>query len=406
MRLVEKKLFTSQPDTKTGVLSMAAYSSNRGDIIKYSTFTGSSDAFKDSTIQFSYDGGKTYTEPAADKTRWKTADGMMTKYFKLTVLDKQSGKFYMFYNRGLLPSDKPEDGLKNWQLYYRMSEDGGKSFKFEKPVVLLGEYDEFHPIRDVWRGKNSFMVGDWPCEPIVREDGTLLMAVQCTIIDENGEIYNPGGGYTYQYSVVLHGRFLDSGEIEWFDISNRVEGNPSKSTRGAIEPSIIEMPGGKVLMICRGSNGGVKDPESKIPGYRWFSVSDDGGYTFKSPEPWLYTSGKHFYSPSSCSKLLKHSNGKFYWIGNICKDNSRANMPRNPLCIVEIDSDSLMLKEETKFDIIKRESHQYEDVTFSNFYAREEQGTGDVLVYCTSMWQSLENIYLNADSYEYRLSLF
>jgi hypothetical protein len=104
--------------------------------MKYSTYTGSSDAFKDSTIQFSHDGGKTYTEPVPDKTRWKVAGGMMTKYFKLTALDKKSGRFYMFYNQGLLPSDKPEDGLKNWQLYYTMSEDKGRSFKFEKPVVL------------------------------------------------------------------------------------------------------------------------------------------------------------------------------------------------------------------------------------------------------------------------------
>lgn len=404
MRLIDKKLFTKQPDTKTGVLSMAAYCSINGDLMKYTTYTGSSDAFKDSAIQFSNDGGKTYTKPVQDKTRWKVENGMMTKYFKLTALDKHSGRFYMFYNQGLLPSDKPEDGLKNWQLFYTMSEDKGRNFKFEKPVVLKGDYDEFHPIRDVWRGKNSFMVGDWPCEPIIREDGTMLQAVQFTMFDESGEIINPGGGYTYQHSVVLHGRFLENGEIEWFDISNSIEGDPLRSTRGALEPSIIEMYDGRILMICRGSNGGIKDPDCKIPGYRWYSVSNDGGYTFSALKPWEYTNGEKFYSPSSCSKLLKHSNGKFYWIGNICKENPRANMPRNPLCIVEIDPVSLMLIEETKFDIIKRESYQYEDVTFSNFYAREEQGTGDILVYCTSMWQSLENIYLNADSYEYRLS--
>ena len=100
---------------------------------------------------------------------------------------------------------------------------------------------------------------------------------------------------------------------------------------------------------------------------------------------------------------MKHSNGKYYWIGNICKDNSRANMPRNPLCICEIDTGNLKLKKDTKYDFIKREKHQYKDVTFSNFYAREEKNTGDILVYCSAFWQSLDNTYLNTQSYEYRL---
>jgi hypothetical protein len=80
-------------------------------------------------------------------------------------------------------------------------------------------------------------------------------------------------------------------------------------------------------------------------------------------------------------------------------------MPRNPLCIVEIDPDTLLLKIETKYDFIKREPHQYQDVTFSNFYAREEKGTGDILVYCSAFWQSPENTYLNTSSYEYRLKI-
>ena len=405
MKLISKTLNVQQPDLKTGVLSMVAYSNNVGRLIRYTTYTGSSDAFKDSAMEISKDNGESYGELIRDKTRWPVDAGMMTRYFKLTAIDPVTDRFYMFYNQGLLPGDKPEDGLKNWQLYYMMSEDGGKTFDLHKPVVLTGEYNELHPIRDVWRGKNSFMVGDWPCEPIIRNDGTILLAVQCTMIDENGDIYNPGGGYTYQYSVLLHGRFLVNGEIEWYDMSNRVEGDPEKSTRGAIEPSVMDMSDSRILMICRGSNGGPKDPDCKIPGYRWYSISTDGGHTFNKPEPWKYTTGEKFHSPSSCSQILKHSNGKFYWIGNICKDNSRANMPRNPLCICEIDKKTLMLKKETKFDIIKREAHQYHDVTFSNFYAREERKTGDVLIYCSALWQSLENTYLNASSYEYRLRL-
>ncbi|MDX1358047.1 MAG: sialidase family protein [Clostridia bacterium] len=404
MKLVGKKLFTQQPDDKTGVISWASYCNNKGDILKYSTYTGSSDAFKGSTIQFSTDGGKTYSEPIPDTTRGPAEGGMMTKYFKLTAIDPKNDRLYMFYNMGLLPNDRPEDGLQSWQMYYRMSEDGGRTFIFEKPVIMTG-HTIGNPIDGVYIGKNNFMVGDRPCEPIVREDGTILMAVQCTYFDEEGNIFNPGGGYTYQYSVVLHGRFLENGEIEWNDISNKVEGDPAKTTRGTIEPAIREMPDGRILMICRGSNGGINDPEYRIPGYRWFAVSNDRGHTFSEPQPWTYSNGEPFHSPSSCSMILDHSNGNYYWIGNICEKNPRANMPRNPLCIVEIDQTTLLLKKETKYDFINREPHQYHDVTFSNFYAREEKGTGDILVYCSAFWQSPENTYLNTSSYEYRLAV-
>jgi len=403
MRLVEKLLFTKQPDPETGVLSMATYCSTDGKLMKYSTYTGSSDAFKDSEISFSFDGGKTYINKRQDRTRWEVAGGMMTRYFKLTALDKRTNRFYMFYNQGLLPDDRPENGLQSWQLYYSMSENGGETAVFEEPVIMKGDYNVNHPIEGVYIGKNNFMVGDWPCEPILTDEGRILLAVQCTMYDHEGNIYNPGGGYTYQYSVMLHGRFLEDGRIEWFDISNRVEGDPKKSTRGAIEPAAMEMADGRILMVMRGSNGGTKDPDFLIPGYRWYSVSYDGGLDFTKPEPWKYTNGESFHSPSSCSKLLSHSNGKYYWIGNICDEKTRANMPRNPLCICEIDNDTLLLKKDTKFDFIKREPYQFHDVTFSNFYAREEWGSGDILVYCSAFWQDPENTYKDTDSYLYRL---
>lgn len=403
MKLIEKTLFTEQPDLYTGVMSIAAYSSNDGKLMKYSLYTGSSDAFKNSEISFSKDGGKTFTGLRTDKTRWKVAGGMMTRYFKLTALDKKTDRFYMFFNQGLLPSDRPEDGLQSWQMYYNMSEDGGQTIAFEEPVIMAGDYSIKHPIKGVYMGKNNFMVGDKPCGPILTDDGRILMAVQCTMYDKDGNIFNPGGGYTYQYSVLLHGRFLKDGRIDWYDISNKVEGDPAKTTRGTIEPSIIMMPDKRILMVMRGSNGGPKDPECKLPGYRWYSVSKDDGMTFSTPVPWKYNNGESFFSPSSCSKLLKHSNGKYYWIGNICEENSRANMPRNPLCICEIDTETLLLLKETKYDFIKREEHQYHDVTFSNFNAIEDRESGDILVFCSAFWQDRDNTYKDTNSYKYRL---
>lgn len=283
-----------------------------------------------------------------------------------------------------------------------MKEGGKGEPVFEKPVVMTG-HDSKNPVNGVYRGKNSFMIGDWPCEPLITPDRRVLMPFQTSMFDENGKVYNPGGGYTYQYSRVLHGRFLNNGEIEWFGISNDVITSPDESTRGMLEPAISLMPDNRILMVMRASNGGIYDPCHQIPGRRWFCFSVDGGFTFTKPVPWSYDDGAQFHSPSSCSGIISHQSGKYYWIGNICGENPRANMPRNPLCICEINPETMLLKRDTKFIIDKRKQKQYHDVTFSNFYAREEKSTGDILVYCTAMWQSPENVYLNSDSYEYRL---
>jgi hypothetical protein len=157
-------------------------------------------------------------------------------------------------------------------------------------------------------------------------------------------------------------------------------------------------------MVMRGSNGGSLDPEFRIPSYRWYCVSEDGGKSFCKPRPWGYTDGEVFFSPSSCSQLLEHSNGRYYWIGNINRENSRANMPRNPLYIVEVDGDSLLLMKDTECIVADVEEGQSPDITFSNFYAREERGTGDILIYMTAFHADPDNIF-GADAYEYRLRI-
>lgn len=402
MKLIYKKLFEKQPDDKTGVLCMATNCDIDGTLMKYRTLIGRSDTFEESLISFSTDGGKSFSKPIADKTRWENPEGTMTRYFKTSLLDSDTNRFYMFYNVGLLPSDKPLEGLQSWNIHYAMKEDCKKPIVFEKPVVMTN-HDLENPVKGVYKGKNSFMIGDWPCEPKITSDRHILLPFQTSMFDEKGAVYNPGGGYTYHYSRILHGRFLENGEIQWFDVSEDVITSPKQSTRGMLEPTIALVPHSRVLMVMRASNGGEFDPNHEIPGRRWFCVSNDGGFNFTKPEPWTYEDGTPFYSPSSCSGIIRHQNGKHYWIGNICDENPRANMPRNPLCICEINPETLLLKKDTKFIIDERKQEQYVDTTFSNFYVREEQSTGDILVYCTAMWQSLENIFLNSDSYEYRL---
>src|SRR5205085_2742639 len=83
------------------------------------------------------------------------------------------------------------------------------------------------------------------------------------------------------------------------------------------------------IMVLRGSN----DKNPSLPGYKWVSYSSDGGFRWTEPKPWTYRTGVPFFSPSACSQLLQHSNGKLYWLGHINKTNPRGNRPRYPVYV-------------------------------------------------------------------------
>jgi len=406
---IGRRMIAERPEERTGVWSFV-FETKPGLFMKFTSYIKRSDTTETSYVQFSEDNGKTWSEAEEIVTGKKTRQGTERYYYRNSIV---IGEYLLSMKiKGILPTDDPIEGLKHWSTWWLVSEDGGRSNKFEEQVILEGnEYDHSHPVEGVWAGKNSLMMGDRTELPIVTryqvnesDNNVILLPVQITPIGDDGCYYNPGGGYTYHYSAVIRGKMKRDGHIIWSGISPPVNNEPEQSTRGAIEPTLIELRDGRILMVMRGSNGGTKDPDFRIPSYRWYSVSNDGGRTFSKPMPWAYTDGSLFFSPSSCSQLMEHTNGRYYWIGNINKENSRANMPRNPLVIVEVDRESLLLRKETACIIADVEPGQSHDTTFSNFYAREESVSGDVLVYMTAFHADPENIF-GADAYEYRVRM-
>jgi hypothetical protein len=232
--------------------------------------------------------------------------------------------------------------LKRALKYYRVSIDGGKTYAVDEQVIQKGDYTPDHPFEGVWTGKNAFKIGTIIMCPISTQDGRILVPLHTTPLDADGKLYNPGPGSYYLDSVVLIGTWTDGLKIEW-DVSQRVVGDPARSTQGCYEPTLAEMPDGRIFMVMRGSNN--KKPH--LPSYKWYSVSEDGGYHWSELKPWTYADGSNFFSPSSCSQLLRHSSGRYYWIGNICPSNAYANTPRYPLVIGEVDPQSMLLIKET-----------------------------------------------------------
>lgn len=278
---------------------------------------------------------------------------------------------------GLDPNiEEPPIALEAYYLRYRVSLDGGRTWLFDEIVVQNG-YTPENPLEGVIRGRNGIFMGDVGSVLLRTRAGQILVPAQACLLGPEGKLFNPGGGWTYTDVVILIGTWQEDGHLSW-EVS-RIQGDPTRSTRGMIEPTLAEFADGRLLCVMRGSNGGSKDPEYKLPGYKWFSVSEDGGYHWTPPEPWTYEDGTPFFSPSSMSLLLKHSSGAVFWIGNICAENPRGNHPRHPLVIGQVAPDTLRLLRRTVL-IVDDKRPEEPDVNLSHFWALEDRETGDIVI--------------------------
>jgi len=258
-----------------------------------------------------------------------------------------------------------------------VSVDGGKTYLFDEPIVQKGKTPE-NPFEGVYRGKNGIFMGDVGSQLLRTRKGRILIPAQACKLGPDGKLWSPGGGFTYTDVIIIIGRWVKGDRLEW-NISRPIEADPTLSTRGMIEPTLAEMPDGRLLCVMRGSNGGTKDPEFKIPGYKWFSVSSDGGYHWTKPEPWTYDDGTPFHSPSAMSQLLKHSSGRYFWIGNISPTNSQGNNPRWPLVIGEVDPKTLKLQKAT-LCVIDTKRPEESGLNLSHWWGFEDRETGDIVI--------------------------
>lgn len=387
MEVVSRDTFVESPGPGQGVMGGSFYTERDGlRLMSVHVITQRSDTVEVAYIRYSVDNGRTWGKTTEWAMRFDAEGGQGRRHFWGGYLDKRTDRFISMWNQGVLPTDDPLEGMKQWALHYAVSEDGGRSELFREQVIHEGEeFDETHHLPGVIKGKNCVMVGDRGQVPLTRSDGVILVPVQSTPTDENGEYHNPGRGFTYTDCLLLKGTWKEDGRLGW-TCSERIIPDPERTTRGLIEPTIAELQDGTILMVMRGSNDAV--PE--WPAYKWMSRSSDGGDTWTEATPWTYEDGEEFYSPSACSQLLPHSNGKLYWIGNLCEQNPRGNRPRYPIVMGEVNAESGLLIRDTVTILDDRMPGESERMTLSNFHAREDRENGNVLVY-------LPRFFVNGD---------
>ena len=171
-----------------------------------------------------------------------------------------------------------------------------------------------------------------------------------------------------------------------------------------MEPEVAELRDGRLLVVWRTSTHGWDGSVARLPGRKYFSLSTDGGRTLSPPTEWKYADGTSFYSPSSYHRMLRHSNGKLYWFGNICAKPPDGSRPRYPLVMAEVDEDKPALKRETVTVIDDYDPKtQTEWIQYSNFSLTEDRETHAFELYLTG-WGEYADGY-QANVFRYTIAL-
>ena len=158
------------------------------------------------------------------------------------------------------------------------------------------------------------------------------------------------------------------------------------SSRGVCEPAVCELPSGRIVIVFRGSNVQSPNWHTRIspnaPGFKWFTVSDDGGKTFSQVMPWFFDTREVVYSSATLSYFFRSSKtSRTYWIGNITDPKKTyGNHPRWPLYICQVDDRYGHLLKDTITEIDICREGESEDVQLSNFQLLENRGTKELEV--------------------------
>ncbi len=285
--------------------------------------------------------------------------------------------------------------------FSRISRDAGRRWSEARQLCYEDgpRFDAANPLAPEFLARNQSYFGN---NIIRHSNGTLIHAGAAVNVPHE----NPGGK-SYDGRVPADAKNIGSlcfvgswdkalqdyrwagGEAVWVPLE--------VSARGLMEPDVVELKDGRVLVVWRGSN------TPATPGRKWFSVSEDGGKTLSPVREWKYDDGTQFYSPSSIHRFFRHSvSGTLYWVGNICEAPPSGNSPRYPLIIARVDEAIPALERDTVTLIDAREAEDSPKLQLSNFCVIENRETHVAELYLTRLGANPEDFW-GADAYKYSL---
>lgn len=228
---IRREVFRASPREGVAVMAYAWYTSARGgSMTSIEQHWTRSDTIDVACIRRSRDHGATWTQPEEMRTGEHTAAGMLRRHPRAGFIDPPTGRYIEFWTEGVLPTDDPLEGMRRWNIFYRM---GG----VKQQIIHTGaEFNATHPLPGVFTGNNCVMLGDMPFVPLSMPNGRILVPIQMSPLGPDGKLYNPTGAYTYTEVAVLHGRWQD-GKLQW-EMSQPIKADPARATRGMDEPTV------------------------------------------------------------------------------------------------------------------------------------------------------------------------
>ncbi|MCM8817326.1 MAG: glycoside hydrolase [Candidatus Omnitrophica bacterium] len=348
-----------------------------------------SDGYDDFVDIFSYDNGKTWTQPILHYKSIETTQGEIRYAESAGFFDFDSRKLITITDKKLYPKDHLDVDLPFWVVY-----------------------EDYEPEQNKWSGEiplNFNLQGGIAvsfCRPIKTSKGRIVFPAQTWYTDENGKPIHYKGCWSPAGAIVhILGDYKNDGTIEW-KLSKILYPDLEKTSRGFYEPTIVELKNGSFAMILRGDNSMF--PEKR--GYKWVSFSSDHCETWTQPIPLGCDKGEPIESSSTGSALFRSiTNGKIYWIGNLCIEGIRpnGNWPRTPLVIAEINEEPFVIKRDTIRVIDRQQPGEVPQVQHSNFRFYQDRETGEIVLFLSRLGERgyENNKWMLADYYRYRIEI-
>lgn len=360
-----------------------AYCMNSDDMLMNFDLFNASDSNTGSLLLRSSDNGETWVERGLIEKSYMYdfRNSWVKSGYGAIYTDTQAKVILYVANDTYWEENKLASLWRMRTLYYRLSFDDGYTWTDKKHIIQKGSsYNSKHFIKDVEFGVN--MAASVSPLIIRADDSSLLVSVQAQMLNEDKTVLNPTG-MGYMKAGALKAVWNEEKlEYDW-DLGEYVTVGLDKSVRGLYEPSFGLLGNDSVMMIMRNSNHRQSE---KIVGAKYFSISEDNGYTWSKPQMMLYDDGSIMYSSSCIPKIINHSNKNMYYVGVINNENPNGNLPRYPLCIAKIDKNTKRIIKDTVTIIdTKRSNHDSalntsNVVDFSNHGVYEDKKTGNIVV--------------------------
>ena len=144
---VRREVFIASPAEGVAVMAFAFYTKSKGgDMISIEERWSRSDTIDIAYVRRSKNHGESWSAPTEMRTGERRPEGMLRRHPHAGFVDRH-GRYVEFSTEGVLPSDDPLEGLRQWNIYYRTSNDGGQTLGPKTQIIQQGgEFNSGHPL--------------------------------------------------------------------------------------------------------------------------------------------------------------------------------------------------------------------------------------------------------------------